>query len=448
MKDIHLIKVRNNEKALLKEIQGSINEIFSDFGEEIKKPELIFICTDHEGVHIIPEDEELKAKLFTYLKDKNGRPDLVFKLESIQDSQFYSTGHCVMDQLDNVYPFVRVDKNFISGQPKLIHRGIQIGTYIEEIISECLNVCEERLRDGNGDNSVYYKNIIKNSANKLITKLLNANGLPVKGHEFIEDCNAISTMKYEGSVGKGILILQKKQFVSNKDIRFKKELSLKNYRLARKMLEMSKEGIGLTTDGSYVYGLTKTAKDNLETTLIVEFTNHFEYNILLSGQLILKFKDGFPCPINNEVDKILVVNAIKGVFKELNKNGINRLLEIIKAARKQKHGTMILVSKEAENESKRLSEQSTLLKPREIDVNWIESLTSIDGAIIIDEQCMCYAIGAILDGNASIKDGKKNGKKGNPTRGARYNSAVKYHNEHSDNCIIIVISEDGMIDII
>lgn len=70
-------------------------------------------------------------------------------------------------------------------------------------------------------------------------------------------------------------------------------------------------------------------------------------------------------------------------------------------------------------------------------------MTSIDGAILLDLQCNCWGIGIILDGNAIVY--------GNNSRGARYNSVHNYvANKKTDGkiCIGIIISEDGMVNIV
>jgi len=67
-------------------------------------------------------------------------------------------------------------------------------------------------------------------------------------------------------------------------------------------------------------------------------------------------------------------------------------------------------------------------------------ITAIDGAVLIDPGNRCHAIGAILDGLAS--------EAGDPSRGARYNSALRYVAASLHACLAIVVSEDGMIDVV
>ena len=81
----------------------------------------------------------------------------------------------------------------------------------------------------------------------------------------------------------------------------------------------------------------------------------------------------------------------------------------------------------------------------------LSSLSAIDGAVLIDWSGHCSAFGVILDGEAKAK--------GDMSRGARYNSAVNYlcvmrqrlkeeGRLETDPIIGIVISEDGMVDLL
>lgn len=70
-------------------------------------------------------------------------------------------------------------------------------------------------------------------------------------------------------------------------------------------------------------------------------------------------------------------------------------------------------------------------------------LSSIDGAVLVDPAGTCHAAGVILDGVAV------NGK-GTRSRGARYNSAIRYVHAapKESECLAVVISEDGTINLV
>ncbi|MHC5726904.1 MAG: DNA integrity scanning protein DisA nucleotide-binding domain protein, partial [Nostoc sp.] len=131
---------------------------------------------------------------------------------------------------------------------------------------------------------------------------------------------------------------------------------------------------------------------------------------------------------------------IKRIFPETTPKEISRLWDLVLEATKQKHGTMLVVSSGAKEESTRLTNQATVIEPLEITTEIMKVITAIDGAVLIDPSSIGYAIGVILDGLASAK--------GSPARGARYNSAIRYVEASNYPCIAIVVSEDGSIDLV
>ena len=74
----------------------------------------------------------------------------------------------------------------------------------------------------------------------------------------------------------------------------------------------------------------------------------------------------------------------------------------------------------------------------------IKFLIKIDGAVLADQKLNCFSFGVILDGLA-------NSAIGTPARGSRYNSSYRYwhtRNSEGDKLLVIVISDDGMVDVI
>jgi len=109
----------------------------------------------------------------------------------------------------------------------------------------------------------------------------------------------------------------------------------------------------------------------------------------------------------------------------------------------QKHGTTIVVSAAAAHEANRLSSQSTPIEPTIMTPELVKRLSCIDGAILIDPRGEAHAVGVILDGQATPKV--------TPTRGARYNSAVRYVesvNGGPYTACAVVVSEDGSVDLL
>ena len=111
-------------------------------------------------------------------------------------------------------------------------------------------------------------------------------------------------------------------------------------------------------------------------------------------------------------------------------------------AKRQKHGTMLLFTENALDESKRLYNAGYQVSVENMNGRWIEAVGEIDGAMLLDQYGKLYMIGVILDGEMPPR-GVSTG------RGARYNSAVKYSYSHKlEKHLLVVISEDGYFNII
>jgi hypothetical protein len=103
---------------------------------------------------------------------------------------------------------------------------------------------------------------------------------------------------------------------------------------------------------------------------------------------------------------------------------------------------MLVISDNAKAEAERLGKQSFSLKPLKLTVGIVQQITSIFGSVLIVKVGRCHAIGVILDGLATDK--------GDSSRGARYNSAIRYYEHFGTKhpTVLVIISEDGMINLI
>jgi DNA integrity scanning protein DisA with diadenylate cyclase activity len=130
----------------------------------------------------------------------------------------------------------------------------------------------------------------------------------------------------------------------------------------------------------------------------------------------------------------------KALLNGVTPKQIRHLLDLAGECTRAGHGAVVVVSSSATEEAERLRHRSTLLRqPIRVREGMIATLTAIDGAVLMDLDARCYAIGAILDGEA--EDGQ-----GNPSRGARYNAALTY--AKSKSCLVILVSQDGDVSIL
>lgn len=250
----------------------------------------------------------------------------------------------------------------------------------------------------------------------------------------------IANYEYEGSPCRGKIV-----FTNRVDdiIRFKHPvaLSMDNVKRIRKMLEMSNEKTCLiaTISGREIIGLGDYMR--CKDSYLLEFIDVNMWELSFAGKHIVKYLNGqYRLPENKFNDQ----QFLKLCGERFKRNYDKDIVNIIKTASCQKHGTMVIISPTAKKESEKLIregkgiaiEKTNLIKKSR---DLILGLSSIDGAFMIDPFGNCSGIGLILSNSSSGK--------GNPERGSRYNSAVNYTNNHNGS-IAVVISEDGMIDIL
>lgn len=280
----------------------------------------------------------------------------------------------------------------------------------------------------------------------MYTPMIRVNGHP---HQNLFDCcNSIASLRYEGKEVKGEIIFAKSDNSNIETVvTLQQPVGLHKARAVRKLLEMSGNGLSLLSNTDTVYGLGQqigTYNSHLENIFTINFTKHHKWELRHANQEMMTVVHGVPQLPAKPIDEKKFKSDMFRLFSDVTDEDVQRLWKITIAAIQQEHGTILVISDKAKEESERLAEQSTVIKPFLLSPYETLMLTSIDGAVLIDPFGKCYAIGVILDGMATAG--------GSPIRGARYNSAVRYVNtmrkNHDHKCLAIVVSEDGMIDLI
>ena len=194
-----------------------------------------------------------------------------------------------------------------------------------------------------------------------------------------------------------------------------------------------------------IYGVGRYKRDNekSECLFIVEFEDDGEWSVYNSSNKILSVKNGNPSIYFQKVSEQEIKDRIKGEFKNVTTENVDCLCKCVFSLINQNKGGILVISDISEAEANRLKNDSTMIKKMKVDESNIAKMSSIDGAILVDESCFCYAIGVILDGFAT--------QKGNSTRGARYNSSVRYSEsllKKGAHVLVIIISDDGNVNIL
>lgn len=170
---------------------------------------------------------------------------------------------------------------------------------------------------------------------------------------------------------------------------------------------------------------------------------HMQWDLFLGNTYMFSFKNG-QYKIKCNMSQGYLEEKLKDTFGN---GSYTSVIESIQRAKEQSHGTMLVIlsNTDAQKEVKRLSKVRFGMPDEKPEVRTaaIKSLSAIDGSIFLDTDGRVHGIGMILDGDKKAE--------GNPARGARFNSAVKYRKylkKKGMAGLLLIVSEDESIEIL
>ncbi len=262
-------------------------------------------------------------------------------------------------------------------------------------------------------------------------------------HGIYRAVTTAASLRYEKAAGKGRIILARKHHPAIKEVvSLVAPVKLKAYRTVRKLLELASDELPLYCDPDQAYGLAMQLgyDSTLEDLFTVEIKGHHHWELSHADQVLMRVQYGVPTVPHLPFDEQKLRLDLRRIFRQITAEDSERLIGFVRTAERESHGTMLVITEAAQIEAARLSSQGTPVQPLTLDATTLRNLTPIDGAIIMNPAGVCYAIGTILDGQATDK--------GDPGRGARFNSAVRYYESITAPCMIVVVSSDGGVDFI
>lgn len=263
-----------------------------------------------------------------------------------------------------------------------------------------------------------------------------------KGFEGLFDTfTQIALQRYETLETSGILALCRPdwQLRTIPLVRLHVPFNVHDIRGVRKLLHISERRLCILCDGQMVYGFTTRDAVHPDT-LLIRFQKHGVWELRQGGRTIAQVNAQDDALASIALSEDRFVGEIQRVFGALPPADVQHLWCLIEVANRQQGGTNVLISPCAATEAERLGSQCTRVRPIKLTPLLMERFTSVDGTVIIDTHGVCHAIGAILDGAAT--------RRGDRTRGGRYNSAVMYVDSSPLVSFIVVVSQDGMIDLV
>lgn len=268
-------------------------------------------------------------------------------------------------------------------------------------------------------------------------------GDPYERCDLFERLNIISSLFYEGTKGQGSLVLAKPDSSSIEYLlRFSEPVPMRQPRWARKALQMATADIALIASGGKIYGLGRL-KDRHPTAVdafTINFLDHYQWELRCGDRVLLYSRYREPRLPQEPISQARFCSNFRRLFPRASMEDANRCWNLFLIAEELRHGSMIIVAEDAASEAERLSQQGTRIQPVLLSSNLLKRVSGIDGSIILDPQGVCHAVGVILDGEASPEC--------TPSRGSRFNSAIRYVRSPDGHRMAIVFSDDHSFDII
>jgi hypothetical protein len=351
-----------------------------------------------------------------------------------------------------VHPVLSVDTEALEALPRLETThvdGVPLTVSLAHgIISELLRVATHALLAAKPPRTIspieddVPTDAIRRSANHLVfSTALIAGETLAKG--LFDSFEALASTAYEGRAGWGTVILAPDGH-PNVDvaIRLRSPISVRERLQFRKLLEITDNQLGLLIDGTTIFGFGASSEEyDGRTEDLFRFTvvEQGVWTLSHHGAPLLRVANGHPQLPRPRMSPSLFVDSMRRVFASVDDDDIRAIWRLAQTAVSQGKGTMLVVTTAAAQEAKRLAPQALAIDPQPIGSRMLRSLTKIDGAVLLTPDGTCHAVGVILDGIATGV--------GDPGRGARYNSAVRYTAASSAPCLIVIVSDDGMIDV-
>lgn len=261
--------------------------------------------------------------------------------------------------------------------------------------------------------------------------------------DLFDRLNLISSLLYEGARGVGRLLLANPKHPGIEYLlRFQKPVQIHDPRWTRKVLQLAGPSAALVADSEQVYGLGRLLSSHDpedQSVFAVDFLDHYNWELRCGRLALLRSLYGEPTLPSEILEKDAFISNLARMFPTSTETARAHFWQLFNAAVHQKIGSMIVIAEDAEPEALRLEAQGTNIQPVELSIELLRQVSAIDGSILMDPQGYCHAIGVILDGSANDQC--------TPSRGSRFNSAVRYIRSGTVRRLAIVLSEDRTVDL-
>ena len=254
-----------------------------------------------------------------------------------------------------------------------------------------------------------------------------------------ENLNQISALRYEGDEGVGRMLIVKDGVLCDFVANLTEPVRFGETRWVRKLVQMASTELPLIASLNDVRGIGRLA-DSASAAIVVDFLGYQDWEVRWENRPLLRTQLGKSRLPQEVVPEARFRDNVELLFPTTDETDRSRLWNLLQLQVRQPHGNSVIVAADAEREAGRLSRQCTRIVPTPVTSELLTRASRIDGGLLIDPTGRCFAIGVILDGETTNEC--------QPSRGARFNSAVRYIHASKVTRMAIVYSDDRTLDII
>lgn len=172
----------------------------------------------------------------------------------------------------------------------------------------------------------------------------------------------------------------------------------------------------------------------------IKFFGNGRWQWHFNNRCIFEVVHGMPQFLTDQLDRDEFKAVVQNCFQDAD---IDRLWAAVLSVKQANHGAILIIDSEASLEVNHAPIGFPVC-PTTPSADALQSICSIDGAVLLTTNAEVVGYGLILDGQSRPN-------LGDVSRGARYNATLRYvHARRRNSCaaIGIVYSEDGMINIL
>jgi hypothetical protein len=398
--------------------------------------------------HSHPRVHEERQRI---LRNKSRAAALQQRLAQLDRSHDFEVGQSVRVGEYDVHPVVRIAewsavRRLRTGE---YDRQPVVTSVPDGVVREVLRLCEQALLKPDPGAELYAlgaeaQDIQRVAARELVRSAALLTG-EVFSHRLSEDLTAIANLQYEGATALGEMVLaQRGHSMVTERIVLQEGVPLRQHRAVRKLFELARGRLCLLSDSEVVYGLGRYKSpplDGPEDLFVVRIPGAGTWELHHGTLPLLRVTHGTATlPVERLTRSDLDELAHRRLAPFVQSVDTDALWNLLHRATSQVKGAMIIVSTAAAAEAARLQPQATRVQPVQLDAALLADATNIDGGVLLDPLGHCHAIGVILDGTARGQ--------GDPSRGSRYNSALRYLEGEPPACVILIVSADGMVNML